>query len=199
MAGGGYWGGHMSNTSKASGGAGGSGYVSGHEGCIAVNSQTDITPKVQKYTQLSDSYHYSGKIFTNTELTTGATETSKATITPLSFIEENYPISNIATDIGTMTKEFNPEESDYYIELDKEQAYPTISITTTSDDIKVEGGLNQQVETIAGETIKQIKTKTIEGIEYTYTLHFVRGASSDSYLKNIKVAGVNVENYNEKN
>ena len=198
MAGGGYWGGHMSNTSKASGGAGGSGYVSGHEGCIAVNSQTDITPKVQKYTQLSDSYHYSGKIFTNTELTTGATETSKATITPLSFIEENYPISNIATDIGTMTKEFNPEESDYYIELDKEQAYPTISITTTSDDIKVEGGLNQKVETIAGETIKQIKTKTIEGIEYTYTLHFVRGASSDSYLKNIKVAGVNVENYNEK-
>ena len=199
MAGGGYWGGYMSNTSNASSGAGGSGFVSGHEGCIAINSQSDITPKVQTYTQLSDSYHYSGKIFTNTELTAGATETSKAVITPLSFIEEKYPISNITTDIGTMTQKFTPEETDYYIELDKEQAYPTISVTTTSDDIEVEGGLVQQVETIAGETIKQIKTKTTEGIEYTYTLHFVRGASSDSHLKNIKVAGLDVENYNEKN
>ena len=68
----------MSNSSDASSGAGGSGYISGHEGCIAINSQSDITPRVQTYTSLEDSYHYSGKVFTNTELTAGATEIGRA-------------------------------------------------------------------------------------------------------------------------
>ena len=160
MAGGGYWGGYMSNSSSASSGAGGSGYVSGHAGCIAINSQSDITPRVQTYTSLEDSYHYSGKVFTNTELTAGATDTSKATITPLSMTAEEYPILDINVDIGKMCRKFNPAENDYYIELDKEQAYPTITITPSSDNVEVEGGLVQQIETIAGETKKQIKVKT---------------------------------------
>ena len=52
-------------------GAGGSGYISGHEGCIAINSQSDITPRVQTYTSLEDSYHYSGKVFTSTVMKSG--------------------------------------------------------------------------------------------------------------------------------
>ena len=52
-------------------GAGGSSYISGHAGCIAINSATDITPKVQIYSQISDSYHYSGLIFSNTSMTQG--------------------------------------------------------------------------------------------------------------------------------
>lgn len=198
MAGGGYWGGYMSNSSKASSGAGGSGYVSGHAGCIAINSQSDITPRVQTYTSLEDSYHYSGKVFTNTELTAGATDTSKATITPLSMTAEEYPILDINVDIGKMCRKFNPAENDYYIELDKEQAYPTITITTSSDNVEVEGGLVQQIETIAGETKKQIKVKTAEGIEFVYNLYFYRKPSSNSYLKNIKVAGKDIENYKEE-
>ena len=198
MAGGGYWGGYMSNSSNASSGAGGSGYISGHEGCIAINSQSDITPKVQTYASLEDSYHYSGKVFTNTELTAGATDTSKATITPLSMTAEEYPILDINVDIGKMCRKFNPAENDYYIELDKEQAYPTITITPSSDNVEVEGGLIQQVETIAGETKKQIKVKTAEGIEFVYNLYFYRKPSSNSYLKNIKVAGRDIENYKEE-
>ena len=198
MAGGGYWGGYMSNSSNASSGAGGSGYISGHEGCIAINSQSDITPRVQIYTSLEDSYHYSGKVFTNTELTAGATDTSKATITPLSMTAEEYPILDINVDIGKMCRKFNPAENDYYIELDKEQAYPTITITPSSDNVEVEGGLVQQIETIAGETKKQIKVKTAEGIEFVYNLYFYRKPSSNSYLKNIKVAGKDIENYKEE-
>ena len=45
-------------------GAGGSSYISGYEGCIAIKSATDRTPKATTYSKIEDSYHYSGKIFT---------------------------------------------------------------------------------------------------------------------------------------
>lgn len=71
--GGGYYGGGTSASVDGyrQTGSGGSGYISGHAGCIAIKSATDITPKVQTYSQLSDSYHYSGLIFKNTSMTNG--------------------------------------------------------------------------------------------------------------------------------
>ena len=72
--GGGYYGGgggtHYTPT-KSGGGGGGSSYVSGGVGCIAITSQNDRTPKSQTYTKLSDSYHYSGKIFQNIIMKSG--------------------------------------------------------------------------------------------------------------------------------
>ena len=60
--GGGYYGGGYSGHGGA---GGGSSYVSGAFQAIAVTSETDITPKVETYSQMSDSFHYSGKIFEN--------------------------------------------------------------------------------------------------------------------------------------
>lgn len=63
-------------------GAGGSSYISGYAGCIAIKSETDITPKVDTYTQISDSYHYSNIIFGNTGMEAGKnTGSGKAIIT----------------------------------------------------------------------------------------------------------------------
>ena len=170
---GGYYGGYTSNTKKSSSGAGGSGYVSGHPECIGIKSEDDITPKVEEFTQLSDSYHYSGKIFKNTTLTAGVSDTSKATITSLSSMD-SQAITNITVDKGHMTREFNPAETDYYIELDSEEAYPIVTVETSGEAITVEGGKVQTVETYPGETIKQIKATNEYGLEYTYNLHFVR-------------------------
>ena len=50
---------------------GGSSYISGHEGCIAIKSATDITPKVSEYSQLSDSIHYTGRYFRDTYMCAG--------------------------------------------------------------------------------------------------------------------------------
>lgn len=50
---------------------GGSSYISGHEGCIAIKSQNDITPKVSEYNQLSDSIHYTGRYFKDTYMCAG--------------------------------------------------------------------------------------------------------------------------------
>lgn len=82
--GGGYYGGGTSGSVDGyrQSGSGGSGYISGHAGCIAINSATDITPKVETYSQLSDSYHYSGLIFKNTSMSSGTNSgEGKANIT----------------------------------------------------------------------------------------------------------------------
>ena len=89
--GGGYYGGGAQRTTdnyKQCGG-GGSSYISGHAGCIAINSATDITPKVQTYSQISDSYHYSGLVFRNTSMSQGTNgDHGKAVITTY-FVRSN--------------------------------------------------------------------------------------------------------------
>ena len=67
--GGGYYGGGSGPS-----GGGGSSYISGHTGCVAITSQSSITPKSGCTTGTSDnacSLHYSGKIFTDTVMIDG--------------------------------------------------------------------------------------------------------------------------------
>jgi len=96
-----------------------------------------------------------------------------------------------------MTREFNPAETDYYIELDSEEAYPTVTVEISRENIVVEGGLIQTIETYPGETVKQIKAVDEYGLEYTYNLHFVRKASSNSHLASIKLDVEEIQNYEE--
>ena len=80
----GYYGGHTSNTSKKSSGAGGSSYISGHLGCIAITSASDLTQRTDSNgstcsieSALQDSKcseHYSGKVFSNTVMKAGNEE-----------------------------------------------------------------------------------------------------------------------------
>ena len=67
--GGGYYGG-----GSGPGSGGGSSYISGHTGCVAITSNTDITPKSGCTTGTTDnncSTHYSNKKFTNTIMIDG--------------------------------------------------------------------------------------------------------------------------------
>ena len=73
----GYYGG-SGGTGGSSGsqpGGGGSSYISGHTGCVAITSEDDETPKsgcTTGTTNNSCSIHYSGKVFTNTVMIDGA-------------------------------------------------------------------------------------------------------------------------------
>ena len=74
--GGGYWGGKTQQETNVCGphGGGGSSYISGHTGSVAIKSATDITPKAgcSDGTRNNDcSIHYSGKVFTNTVMKSG--------------------------------------------------------------------------------------------------------------------------------
>ena len=77
--GGGYYGGGSgsSTDSRVSAGAGGSSYISGHTGCVAIKSSSDQSPKDgcdNGTTNNSCSIHYSNKVFTNTILKSGSEE-----------------------------------------------------------------------------------------------------------------------------
>lgn len=72
--GGGYYGGLTENV-KGTVGGGGSSYISGHTGCVAISSEIDRTPKNGQNTGTTDnsaSVHYSGYYFTNTIMIDGA-------------------------------------------------------------------------------------------------------------------------------
>ena len=75
-AGGGYYGGLATDNGSTfdNRGGGGSSYVSGYIGSVAITSSTDRTPKsgcTNGTIDVTCSYHYSGKIFTNTEMING--------------------------------------------------------------------------------------------------------------------------------
>ena len=57
--------------------SGGSSYISGHLGCVAIQAQDNITPKngcTDGTEDITCSYHYSNKIFTNTIMKAGNEE-----------------------------------------------------------------------------------------------------------------------------
>lgn len=77
-AGGGYYGGYSTDgTDWTSLSTGGSSYISGHIGSVAIASNSTQNPKAGCSDGTSDitcSYHYSGYIFTNTSMKSGAEE-----------------------------------------------------------------------------------------------------------------------------
>ncbi|MDE5586774.1 MAG: hypothetical protein K2I72_00190, partial [Bacilli bacterium] len=69
--GGGYYGGGGGSGKVTAGypGGGGSSFISGHAGSIAIKE--DGTPVVSKYSNIENSYHYSGRYFTETKMIDG--------------------------------------------------------------------------------------------------------------------------------
>lgn len=117
--------------------AGGSSFISGHEGCDAIDEQGKHT---------GQSIHYSNKSFTNTLMIDGAgykwTNTKQglynmpskikgevytsakgstgdgyARISLISADLVNFPIKNIITSKGKLSKAFTPDNTTYYVEL----------------------------------------------------------------------------------
>lgn len=75
-AGGGYWGGTVQTVTNVCGthGGGGSSYISGHTGSVAVMTESSSTPKSgcsDGTTDILCSIHYSNKVFTNTTMIPG--------------------------------------------------------------------------------------------------------------------------------
>jgi hypothetical protein len=71
-SGSGYYGGPSMNCTY--GGSGGSSYISGHNGCVAITAADNISPKSgcsDGTTDISCSYHYSGNTFSNTVMVDG--------------------------------------------------------------------------------------------------------------------------------
>ena len=82
--GGGYYGGVSYNSGSGESASGGSGYISGHLGSVAISAIDDLTPRLDSnnnqctetsaLTDIVCSYHYSGTKFTETEMKSGNEE-----------------------------------------------------------------------------------------------------------------------------
>ena len=73
--GGGFYGG--AGAYNMGGGSGGSSYISGHQGSVAIKAANDVTPKdgcTHGTNDITCSYHYSDKVFTNTIMKAGNEE-----------------------------------------------------------------------------------------------------------------------------
>ena len=84
-----YGGGAGADSATGNGGAGGSSYISGYLGSVAITSSSDRTPRKDKnntvctealaLNDITCSYHYSGKIFSETVMKSGSEEMTSPT------------------------------------------------------------------------------------------------------------------------
>jgi hypothetical protein len=195
--------------------AGGSSFISGHDGCDAITEDGKAT---------GQSIHFSGKYFTNTLMIDGAgyqwtssrqslynmpskvdgevyssgygnSGDGYARITLLSADEIEFPISNIITNKGTFSREFSPDNTTYYVELDSEDINVDVSLELTDENVIVEDGSEGTVTISSGKYEHKIKVIGTDGTEYEYTLIFVREPSSYQYLEEITIDGVLIDGF----
>ena len=202
QAGGGYYGG--GGSIWHSGGGGGSSFISGHDGCIAIDEQGTPT---------EDSIHYSGITFTDTvmidgngyEWTTqkgsyikmedpygnyvdGKTGNGYARITLLEDPSQNNLIKEIQINKGTITPEVNYDDTEYTVELGTEDTELTIYGVVDDITAKIEG--NGTYDILPGENKIELTVTAENGDVRVYTITVKREASSNAKPINITIDGL---------
>ena len=200
----GYYGGMTNNVSGASSGSGGSSFISGHDGCIAVDEQGTST---------ENSTHYSGITFTDTvmidgngyEWTTqrgsyikmedpygnyvdGKSGNGYARITLLEDPSQNNLIKEIQINKGTITPEVNYDDTEYTIELGVDDTELTIYGVVDDITATIEG--NGTYDILPGENKIELKVTAQNGDVRVYTITVKREASSNAKPINITIDGL---------
>ena len=205
--GGGYYGGVANMNGSGGPGSGGSCYISGYDGSIAITSAADRTQKCEEATDISCSYHYSGKVFNNTTMipggTTGNEGDGRARITLLNTINHiNYgdvigdlpiPTSNTHTFLGWVDEEGNPVDSTAKYLVRSNSTYTAtwepkeFTITYNTD-----GGVTTNPETYTTESEKFVLTDAVK-TGYTFV-----GWSNEAYPEPKKNIIINHDNHGNK-
>ncbi len=211
--GGGYYGGGGGSGANtgAWGGGGGSSFISGHAGAIAINE--DGTPKVSSYSMIEDSYHYSGKFFTDTLMIDGrgykwSTKSDAispmpnpsggyyntgvgnegngaAKITLLTVLSDNNFLDNIILDDGKVDIPFDTTKEDYEINLD--DTHLTLKVVAIPKDKEAEVTGIETIPLPPGENKHEIVVTATDGSIRVYTLTINREPSSDPNSKSIDI------------
>lgn len=199
--GGGYFGG-KSNQSDGGQGYGGTSYVSGGEGFLAIDESSTSNNII-----LTDSsIHYSGIEFKDIEAingnssmpskssgySTGNPGAGHARITFLPLPSENNFIEQLIVKVNGETRSYTPtldrETSDYYLTVGVNETKATISVRPEDSKAKIEG--MGEVDVLAGENIYEIKITAESGDVRIYRVHITRPASDNPYPLNIVISGL---------
>ena len=209
-SGSGYYGGITNKSDSASGG-GGSSFISGHAGSIAINE--DGIPKTNVYTVLDNSIHYSNYKFEDTvmidgngyEWTTkketqigmptfdgkskmnGNENSGYAKITFLGRGKEDT-LDFIALSSGTLDPVFDPDTKEYNVTLDSSVSQLTVDATSSNPDIAIYGLGEYDIP--SGKTDINIQLTSVNGNVNLYTIHVTRDANSNKYLSNVLINGI---------
>ena len=207
--GGGYYngGGAGYSDSSVDSGAGGSSFISGHLGSVAIASDAALTPRTDLSgalcsdgtTDITCSYHYSGKIFTNTKMlsgidiipsktgsgeTTGNIGNGYARITQILKDRDNY-LETLTSTYGTFDKVFDPLVNEYTLTLDQYDTSFTIEGTLSNNDAIVTGFGYYEIE--PGETKEITISVTSEsGDTKDYIITAIRNNYSDEHSTKLK-------------
>ena len=191
--GGGYYGGE----SYASGN-GGSSFVSGCDGCLAIDQASTETNIIHK----SDGIHYSGMVFdkiamksgadlqpsTTDGFQTGNINDGHAIITAAKPRSENNFLSSLTVDKGTLTPGFDVLERNYSVKLTPEE--DTITIDAKLDDQSATMKGTGTFDVPAGKTTFPITVRAENGNIRIYTVTVEREKSSNPYPLDISIKGL---------
>ena len=216
--GGGYYGGENTlDGSNCSGRAsGGSSYISGYTGSVAITSMTDLTPKkdindelcLNGTSDITCSYHYSGYIFNETKMLSGnavqpthdgaSDQTGNAgngyAKVSMELSQDAY-LNDLTSDYGVWNMAFDSLHLDYELHLNQYEAYANLTGVLSNPNAKVTG-LDQRYELALGESkIIPIIVTAPNGDMKTYTVRIYRDTYTDEH--STKLSLLNVINYEE--
>src|SRR5574344_2712133 len=205
----GYYGGGGNNWMHNAG-AGGSSYISGYTGCVAVTSISSTSPKsgcTSGTTDVTCSYHYTGMKFTNTSMIAGnasmpthdgsSTMTGNdgngyASITLLQPTTVDY-VTTISVSNATLSPSFASTTYSYDVLLDSENSLVDISAPLIDSANTITGVGTYSIP--SGASSHSITITNQYGYVQVYTINFYRPASSYKYLKDITIDGTSITGF----
>lgn len=215
-SGSGYFGGKSSTSSPCTISYGGSSYISGHNGCNSISSNS--TSSSLSFTGKAN--HYSGRTFENTVMIDGkgyswtntvGTEivgmpttdgegrenghngNGYAKITLVGASNDNY-LSSLTSDIGTFDTEFSPIDFEYDLTLDKYESTFVLSATPSDEESIVTGLGKYEIDPGQTKTIN-ITVISTSGKIRTYKVNVKRNNLNPGE-HNSKLSKLSVENFN---
>ena len=216
--GGGYYGGYAvtsgsANVYRANGG-GGSSYISGYTGSVAIKGIMDTTPRLDENdevcvngtTDITCSYHYSGRVFTDTVMLAGnevqpthdkasfQTGNSGNGYAKISMeLSQDAYLNSLESDFGTFDLEFDPLTLNYVLTLGQYEAYFNLTGRLSNANANVTG-LNRLYELALGEEkVIPIIVTAPNGDTKTYTVTARRNSYTDEHSTKLRL--LNVVNY----
>ena len=211
--GGGYYGGQNTiDSSNCSGRAsGGTSYISGYLGSVAITSMTDLTPRkdsndeqcINGTDDITCSYHYSGYIFSETVMISGNGEqpTYDGAYTQTGNTGNGYAkvsmelsqdayLNDLRSDYGAWNDDFDPLITSYNITLDQYEAYLNLTGTLSNPNATVTG-LDRMYEFELGESrIIPVTVTAPNGDTKTYTITVHRNDYTDEHSSKLQLLSV---------
>lgn len=181
-------------------GASGSSFISGHAGALSIN-QSSISTSI---THQTDSNHYSGYIFSNTQMIagnasmptytgtsnmTGNASTGYTKITVLELDHSSSDLASLSINPGNLGSTFSSDIYEYDAIVKADEYKINISATPIFNETNIISGTGETTLAV-GVNRREVVAISETGNISVYAINITRPASSYKYLDQINIDGV---------